>query len=174
MKVFLKFKHWQLFLIWIFTEIVFIATVNTPVWILTTVLFGIAIIGWIYSIGKVINNLNAKNRIENYKEDLWFILYLISMIPFGYLYKNLDSAETLNGYFIFGAGLLGFISMIKLVNFSAKAYTQYESKKDLKFGDYSREFFLILIMIIGIWIIQPKLNKIIDENKAHTANKGYK
>ncbi len=163
MKVFLKFRHWQLFLIWTFTEIVFIATVNTPIWILTTGLFGFAIIGWIYSIGKMINNLNGKKRIENYKEDLWFILYLVSIIPFGFNFRNFESYSPINGFLIFGAGLIGFISMIKLVNFSAKAYKQYESKKDLKFSDYSSEFFLIIIMIIGIWIIQPKLNKIIDK-----------
>jgi uncharacterized membrane protein len=162
MKIFLKFKHWQLFLIWIFAEILFIATSSTSIWILTTGLFGFAIIGWIYSIGKVINNLNEKNRIENYKEDLWFILYLISVIPFGFLFRTFESSESMNGFLSFGAGLLGFISMIKLVNFSAKVFKQHESKRDLKFADYSNEFFLIVFMIIGIWIIQPKVNKIID------------
>ncbi|HBZ68109.1 MAG TPA: hypothetical protein DEO70_14845 [Bacteroidales bacterium] len=163
MKIFLKLKHWQLFLIWIFAEIIFIATSSTPIWILTTGLFGFTIIGWIYSIGKVINNLNGKNRIENYKEDLWFILYLISVIPFGFFFRNMHSPEPMNGFLSFSAGLVGFISMIKLVNFSAKVLNQYESKRDLKFADYSNEFFLIVFMIIGIWIIQPKMNKIIDK-----------
>lgn len=163
MKIFLKFKHWQLFLIWIFTEIIFITTLNTPIWILTTGIFGFTITGWIYSIGKVMNNLNEKYRIENYKEDLWFILYLVSIIPFGYNFRNFELNVSVNGFLIFGAGLLGFISMIKLIIFSAKAYKQFESRKDLKFGDYSNEFFLILLMIIGIWVIQPKLNKIIDQ-----------
>ncbi|HBZ66490.1 MAG TPA: hypothetical protein DEO70_06605 [Bacteroidales bacterium] len=122
MKIFLKFKHWQLFLIWIFAEIIFITTSNTPIWFLTTGLFGFTMIGWIYSIGKVINNLNEKNRIENYKEDLWFILYLVSMIPFGFTFRNMNSPEPLNGFLFPIVGIVGFISMIRLVNFSAKAF----------------------------------------------------
>jgi hypothetical protein len=173
MKIFLKFKHWQLFLIWIFTEIVFITTVNTPIWILTTGLFGFAFIGWIYSIGKVINNLNEKNRINNYKEDFWFTLFFVSVIPYGYFYRNLETIGSNNILLNLGVGLLQFISMVKSVNFSAKVLKQYETKRNLKFSEYFNEFFLIGFMIIGIWVIQPKVNKIVDKKvKAHTANKG--
>lgn len=56
-----------------------------------------------------------------------------------------------------GAGL--FYSGIMILNFSAKAYSQYEKKKELKFWDYFWNFVLILYLIIGIWIIQPKINR---------------
>lgn len=84
MEFFLRIKHWQLFLIWILSSTLFAATINTPIWILTFSIYYFVLIGWIHSIGKVSNKLNGKYRIENYKEDLWFILSLISVLPFGY------------------------------------------------------------------------------------------
>lgn len=163
MRIFLKLKHWQLFIIWILAEIIFLATSNTPIWILTIELFGFTIIGWMYSIGKVINGLNDKNKIQNYREDFWFFLYLISAIPFGYKFKTTDSYHSGNDLLIICAGIVGLISMIRLVNFSAKAYKQYNINKDLKFPDYLEEFIWIAFFIIGIWKIQPEINKIIDK-----------
>lgn len=161
MKIFLKFKHWQLFAIWIITEIVFLTTINTPIWIITVLLFGFTIVGWIYSIGKVFNSLNTKSKISNYKEDIWFVLYLLSIIPFGYYYRNIMYTSTISSLIIFCGGVIGFISMIKLIIFAAKSLKQYEKKVELKFSDYSNEFILILIFIIGLWIIQPRINKLI-------------
>jgi hypothetical protein len=160
MKIFLKLKHWQIFLIWILSEILFISTIKSSLWIITIEIFGFVMIGWMYSIGKVINNLNTKNKIVNYRENLWASLYMISLIPFGYFYKNMIAFGQVKGIILLATGLIGFISGIKLINFSAKAYKQFDTKKELKFEDYSTEFFIILIMIIGIWIIQPKLNEI--------------
>ena len=160
MKLFLKFKHWQLFLIWILSGILFVATINTSIWILTFAIYDFIMVGWIYSIGKETNRLNGKNKIENYNEDLWFFLFLISLVPFAYFSHSLEKS---NGFLIFGAILFESISAIKLVNFSAKALKQNEKKIDLKFTDYLTEFLLIIFFGIGIWIIQPRLNKIINK-----------
>jgi hypothetical protein len=163
MKIFLKLKHWQLLVIWIITDIVLLATMQTQIWIISILLFGFTIAGWIYSIGKVINKLNTKTNIENYREDIWFILYLLALIPFGYFYRNIEYPGSINGFIIFGTGIIGFISMVKLINFAAKSLKQYENKQELKFDDYSSEFFLIIFFIIGLWFIQPRLNKIVDK-----------
>ena len=55
---------------------------------------------------------------------------------------------------------------IKIINFSAKALKETETKRTQEFKDYSSEFFLIAFLIIGVWIIQPRLNKIV-KNKKH-------
>ncbi len=163
MKIFLKFKHWQIFLIWIITGVLFAITIFTHIWFITLAIYAFLLVGWIYSVGKVTNELNEKNRIENYHEDLWFILFLISVFPFGY-FSHTTTPE--NGFFMFGAMLLEAIPAIKLVNFSARAISQYEKKKSLKFSDYSNEFLLILFLPISIWKIQPKMNDIIKKNKS--------
>ena len=162
MTIFLKLKHWQIFLIWIISGVLFAATLFTQIWILTLAIYAFGFVGWIYSVGKVTNDLNKKNKIENYHEDLWFILFLFSVLPFGY-FSHTTTPE--NGFLMFGALLFESIPAIKLVNFSARAITQYERNKKLKFRDYANEFLLILFLPISIWQIQPRMNKIIKEIK---------
>ena len=162
MKIFLKFKPWQLFTIWIITSIIFFITMRTMFWWITFELYAFSIVGWMYSIGKYFNKLNDKKAIVNYGEDIWFILYLICGIPFGYYFANFGH-DTSNDLILKISGLIGFVSMIRLANFSAKAYKQYNNNKDLKFSDYLEEFIWITIFIVGIWRIQPEINKIIDK-----------
>jgi len=162
MKVFLTLKHWQLFLILYITAILFAVTIDSSYWILTFLLYDFTLVGWIYSIGKIANNMNSKNKIENYHENLWFILFYISFIPFGYFsHSKIPS----NGLLMFASTLFGGFSAFKLINFSAKAVKQNEINKELKFTDYLNEFLLIACIPIGIWIIQPKMNKIIKNKK---------
>lgn len=160
MRQFCRFKHWQFFLIWIISGTLFVATIESSFWVLTLSLYDFVIVGWIYSIGKVTNNLNGKLRIENYHEDLWFVLFFISFIPLGYISH---SSSPISGLLTFGIVLFESISAFKLINFSAKALGQNDQKKNLKFVDYISEFFLIVFFVIGLWIIQPKMNKIIEK-----------
>lgn len=162
MVIFLRFKHWQLFLIWILSAILFITTSESNWWILTFALYDFLLVGWIYSIGKITNRLNGKYKIENYHEDLWFILCLISFIPYGYFaHSNTPN----DGYLKFGTFLFWAISALKLINFSAKCIRQNEKKENLKFADYFNEFLLIVFIVIGLWKIQPKMNGIIEQLK---------
>ena len=172
MKFLLKLKHWQIFIIWILLAVIFTWSSNSSIWIITFLIYMISLIGWIYSIGKITNSLNEKYKLINQKEDLWFILYLITTLPFGYFYINLEYGNV-NPLIIIIPGIIGLISIIKLVNFSAKAFKQNELKNELKFKDYENEFFLILFLIIGVWIIQPRLNKMIKKyiiNGLHRAH----
>ncbi|MGE5394779.1 MAG: hypothetical protein ACM3P1_08540 [Candidatus Saccharibacteria bacterium] len=158
MKLFLRLKHWQLFIIWILSAILSITTSESNWWIFTFAIYDFFLIGWIYSIGKVTNKLNGKCRIENYHEDLWFIICFISIIPYGYFaHSNAPN----NGFLMFGTFLLLSISALKLISFSAKSLMQNERKEHLKFADYFKEFLLIAFMVIGLWKIQPKMNKIV-------------
>lgn len=143
-----------------FTGIFSAATTYSSFWLLTFAIYAFVFIGWIYAIGKITNTNNQKNRIENYKEDLWFVLFLVSFIPFGY-FSHTTKPE--NGFLMFGTLIFEAVSAIKLINFSARAISQYEKKKNLKFNDYVSEFIMILFSPIGIWIIQPKMNRIAKE-----------
>lgn len=82
-------------------------------------------VGWFYSIGKVINKIN-KNKIENYHEDLWFILVMISLIPFGYF---VHSTSPTSDFLFFIFVMLNVFCLFKLLNFSAKALKQNKEKK---------------------------------------------
>jgi hypothetical protein len=46
--------------------------------------------------------------------------------------------------------------------FAAKTLKTVELKREATFSDFVGEFFLIWFNFIGIWILQPKINKIIQ------------
>ena len=76
----------------------------------------------------------------------------------------------MNDYLI--SGLLyftGTLAFLFCIYYNAKLIKSVELKKEANFADFSSDFFLILFFPIGIWIIQPKLNKIIvnAESNSH-------
>lgn len=55
--------------------------------------------------------------------------------------------------------LCGFLLML----FGAISYAKYEKEKGIKTYDSVGVFFMIWFYIIGVWIIQPNLNKYVKE-----------
>lgn len=46
--------------------------------------------------------------------------------------------------------------------FVAKTFKTVELQREVKFSDFAGEFFMIWFYPIGIWIVQPKINKMIE------------
>jgi amino acid permease len=47
--------------------------------------------------------------------------------------------------------------------FVAKTYKTVELQREVSFSDFAGEFFMICLCPIGIWIVQPKINKMIED-----------
>ena len=47
--------------------------------------------------------------------------------------------------------------------FEAKVNQSAELQKEVRFSDFAGEFFLIWLFPIGVWFVQPKVNKIMEE-----------
>jgi hypothetical protein len=169
MNIFLKLKHWQIFLIWILGIIQMVVFMNTEFWFVGLGIYFGLLFGWIYSIGKVLNENNAE-IIK--KLNVWSIIYLISIIPMGIRFHNMlsESYERLNPLIFIVSGIIGLVSIINIGIISAKSLKEKEKEGELTFGNYALEFFLILYMIIGVWILQPRLNKIMTEKQSTTGN----
>ncbi len=133
---------------------------KTEIWFISFIVYFGLIFGWIYSIGKVLNEKNAEILK---KLNIWSIAYIISIIPFVINFHNLEIGyfEEMNQLVSIPAGIVAFISIVNVVLISAKSLKQKEEIKELTFSNYAKEFFLIIYMVIGIWILQPKLNKIV-------------
>lgn len=160
-------RHWQIFLLWVLSEIIFQNTIDTPYWLISTSIYGFIMIGWIYSIGKVLNKIDERNNNQKYHEDLWFGLAISLFLLLAYFSRSFSMSSNLMFFLI---GILDVFCIFKLVNFSAKTLKQREENSDLKFTDYFGEFILIGSIILGFWIIQPKLNKIIKATIKQTPN----
>lgn len=55
-----------------------------------------------------------------------------------------------------------FFCVIYSLYFVAKTFKTVELQREVKFSDFAGEFFMIWFYPIGIWIIQPKINKMIE------------
>jgi hypothetical protein len=55
------------------------------------------------------------------------------------------------------------------MSYVAKTIKTAELKRKVGLSEFSGEFFLLWFYFIGIWIIQPKINKLVEE-KNTTAN----
>lgn len=165
MKALLTLKHWQIFLLSVSSGIIFQKTVHTPYWFISAIVCGFIMIGWIYSIGKVLNKIDKRTNNQKYHEDLWFGLSISMFLLLTYFSRSFSVSSNLMFFLI---GILDAYCIFKLVNFSAKTLKQKEDYKELKFTDYIGEFILIASIIVGFWIIQPKLNKIIKATTKQT------
>ncbi|OCX52831.1 hypothetical protein BEL04_00420 [Mucilaginibacter sp. PPCGB 2223] len=123
----------------------------------------------------------VKMKIKRFK--VFFFIPLVYMaLMIGLMCFLLSSVDFLNpqGSGLFAAGvnpaaiLVPFAVIIPLHLFSifcifyclyfvAKTLKTAEVQKEVEFSDFAAEFFLIWFYPIGIWFIQPRINKLIQE-----------
>ena len=112
---------------------------------------------WIYSIGVLLLEKYAQHLnipIDRFKfcliyVVLYSILFLSDVIPFDYLM------------------IFNFISMgcnIYVLYFVSKLIVLIERKTEIKFQDCIGTFFCVWFYLIGIWFIQPRINKLYLSN----------
>ena len=164
MKLFLKLKHWQFFLIWIAGAILTEVTRATTFWFLSSLITVCLIFGWIYSMGRV---LNLKNKQVIKRLNIWSIVYLISVIPLAVNSHNLTirSFSGINSIVIIFSGIVGFFGLVNILLIITKSFAKEENKKNLTFNEYAKYFFFISCVFIGVWILQPKLNKFLESTE---------
>jgi hypothetical protein len=66
------------------------------------------------------------------------------------------------GLFVF-VHLLSMVCIFLGLRFAAKTMKSVELGRMAKFGDYAGEFFLIWFSPIGVWFLQPRLNKLTED-----------
>jgi hypothetical protein len=160
----LKFKHWQLFLL-----IIILGSVNIPSpflqisYLFSVVTFTVwtySIIAWgnekIRQLGLEPMRIEALNfNILTLPLSYFSILIIVSIVP-------LDNFNFMSVVLAFLLILLS-ISALKIIIFACKIIKTIELKRDTTFSDYYSMVIMMVFLIIGIWILQPKINKIVVE-----------
>jgi hypothetical protein len=141
--------------------------------------------GWFWSIAiglqkKVPENVIMKTR----KFKIFFFIPLVYILCISLFIVGMFSGIMQNGNEPsggFGVGIVGIILPLHLLSmfgmfyslyFVAKTFKTVELQKEVNFGEFAGEFFMLWFYFIGIWIIQPKINKM-AENENTTANTVY-
>ncbi len=140
------------------------------------VLFMGIFFGWFWSVAIGLQKkVPEKVTMKVKKFKIFFFIPMFYMLCY-----MIFMSYTMNGLINSGSepnsGLLGgiFAIIIPLHLFSmfcifytlyfvAKTFKTVELQREVKFSDFAGEFFLIWFYPIGVWIIQPKINKFIEE-----------
>lgn len=179
---FLKAKHWQLFILMVglpflfqIITIIYVIVTDNPLFALSTfpifmLLYVFIFFGWFWSIGYGLHkflpenhNLNLKKFIIFFFSPLVYItLLMFSMMYFG-VFNEFPPPDDMIGIslaVIAPLHLFAMYCMFYMLYFCAKTIKTIELNREVEFADYAGEFFLIWFYIIGIWILQPKINRI--------------
>ena len=132
--------------------------------------------GWFWSVAVGLQSKvpkEVKMKVKKFK--IFFftpMIYMLFIFLFmGIQINGLITNETEPSIGLIG-GLIAIIVPLHLFSifctfyslyFVAKTFKTVELQREVKFSDFAGEFFTIWFYPIGIWIIQPKINKMIEK-----------
>jgi hypothetical protein len=108
---------------------------------------------WIYSVCKFITQ-KYSNHITMPLTNLHvsLIYLLINSILF--------SLNIIPGEILYIFGLIGIVTNIYSVYFTARILVMAERERKVTFSDYIGTFILVYIFIFGVWWLQPRVNRL--------------
>jgi bacteriorhodopsin len=182
MRFLLHLKHWQLFLLVIgipFIAEIFVI-VNTlsgerpgpPNTVIASPLvlipFTFLLFSWFYALGTRLHSKLPESVKMNLAKFKFFILIaVLYMLLIGILFFKLpfqiQGAEIrFDNIFLYliPVHLFAMFCIIYCFYFIAKTLKAVELQRPVKFDDFAGEFFLLWFYYIGIWIIQPRINRL--------------
>ncbi len=175
---FLRAKHWQIFvLMW---GAYFIGTmalvgsvpegpVENPLKVglfMEAVMlpFIVCSMGWLWSMGFFlfsISEVSLKLNINYFRFAVVFpTLYLLAGMPF-FLSRN-HTVENV----IIPVHLLAMICFFYALYFVSKSLVMAEKGEVVTRNDYTLTLFLLFFSLIGIWLIQPRINRLYERRAA--------
>ena len=207
MEIFLRAKHWQLFLLTfgipfllqivmmagIFSHLMQLPQVAPDPMIIIgyfkffpviMVLYMGTMFGWQWSVATGLQKMapaGVTMKVKKFKifffiPVIYLTLLLIFLsIVFSTFFSNSGLIDSKFG--TISGGLYIFIPFMIIIPlhlfamfcifyslyFVAKTYKTVELQREVTFGDFVGEFFLTWFFPIGVWILQPKINKLIKE-----------
>lgn len=178
MRVLLRLKHWQLFLItWGIPIAINVYTFSRPslmvkLFPLMMLVFIIGIFGWIWAISTQLHKKlpqDAKLNLRSFKAifsvPIFYTLAITLWMGYQFYFRFPEGSPHM-GSFILIIALLHFVSMVCILiglRFAAQTLRSVELGRLANFSDYAVEFFLIWFSPVGFWILQPRLNKLIEQ-----------
>ncbi len=122
-----------------------------------SILLGIPILLWLWSIGTKLQT--DKGKINELKLIIFKLSVFYPIAYFGFFIYYMFS----NGGVVMPMHIAAMISTFYAMIFAAKTLKSSELKREAKISDYLGDFFLVWFFPIGIWIIQPRIHKLINE-----------
>lgn len=185
-NLFLKAKHWQIFFgafiipfFGIFLLLAFTSGSNNAYEVLIvgqfllTVFYMLAFFGWLWSIVVGLSPKLPASQPFKLKRFKAFLLvpaiYIMLIIPaMLFALPNLVSLtiSIVPVLFILLLHLFSMFCIFHSIYQCAKVIKAIELNRKVSFGDFVGEFFLFWFFVIGVWILQPKINQFAQREQA--------
>lgn len=182
MDFFLRAKHWQIFTLLIIIPVslqIFLFAINDLDLLLVIspvlgILYIIIFFAWLWAIGTRLHHklpIKRKPKLMLFKVILLVpILYVLGIsIYLGMVIMGLVPSDSPPLYLmkdiireVFPIHMLSMFCLFYAFWNNAKTIKSIELQRAVTFSDFSEEFFLMWFFPIGIWIIQPRVNKMMD------------
>jgi hypothetical protein len=170
MKKLLSFKHWQLFLLIVicgaWTSPSPLKEIINSVAVATSTL-------WIYQVGVYGQDRIAELGLQPMNVKLFKInvIFIGTFCLAGLVYTatNGPTNEMINvattfepkDILLVAAGLYLFFAVFQTVIFISKTISKIELRREVLFDNYINNLVLMLFFFVGVWILQPKINRLI-------------
>jgi hypothetical protein len=172
MKNIFRLQHWQIFVIWIAPNLLrqfFQPKINHGIEVISDLINHILYLIWLWIITVEIGKM-GQVRINNFFRVSFFltVIYLpyTQFSTIKYRAENIGLDWTTLDWTRFFSHILLFIGLIMSAGFCAKVIKSSESGERSGFGGYVLYAILILLFPIGIWVMQPKVQKMLKPQKS--------
>lgn len=184
MDFFLRAKHWQIFTLLIIIpsclQIFLIANKDFDFMLKVLPAVGLIYIvvffTWLWTIGTRLHSKLPESRRSNLKLFKFLLLvptiYIlgisiyISMRAMGLIVSDNPPLLIMNDIIkeVFPLHILSMFCLFYVLWNNAKTIKSIELQRPVSFGEFTNEFFLLWFFPIGIWIMQPRINKMTEQN----------
>jgi hypothetical protein len=169
---FLRAKHWQIFLLLfgtfcvsrfiLFTGARAISTESSGIAsLLAWAVLGLAQLSlavWLWSLGAFLTSIKPPTLMLSLRIFRFALIYTpVYLFAFNIFF---DDLRPLPIAFVFPLHLLAMFCLIYSLYFVSKSLVSAEKTESASFSSYAAEFFLIWFFPIGVWIIQPRINRL--------------
>ncbi len=171
MKLFLIAKSWQVFLLLLggmFGSSFLMSTFPDPfvgILIGTLIFLGVWM-AWLWTIAKASNEELVPPLRKSTKMMVVGIAYAaFYLVVSPFVWPDLEGRAGIPGLMV-PMHLLAMIAIFYALVFTANRLVTLERKQKVSFFDYSGPFFLLWFFPLGVWFIQPRVNKLLGSHHA--------
>ena len=184
MMMFLRLRHWQLFLIaWGPVTVVLLALFKFPEFVPGnfTIVVGVFLIGlansfaWVWAMVKELKKLVPFLSTTLFKIAFWIpFAFIWTVIAFALYNLRIRKVQSINVEIeLLVSAVLGIVSIGCIIYgliFAGRIIKAAELKKKPSIKEHLIESCLMVVPPIGLWFIQPKLNKIVHPTSGTKSN----
>ncbi|MGH9795805.1 MAG: hypothetical protein ACRD5G_13620 [Candidatus Acidiferrales bacterium] len=177
---FLRAKHWQIFTLliglFVFGQIAglsaMLGSTQAPqepgnlgaAFVLVTALYIFSFLAWFWSLGTFLNSIvKPPLKLDLRMFRLAVIFPAVYIVPFVFFFLNLRPSLFA---LILPFHLFAMFCMFYNLYFVSKSLVQAETERHASFCDFAGPFFLLWFFPLGVWFIQPRVNRLYEARMA--------